>query len=73
MSSSFCLFFVFFSSHRYAPLYTVFSAPNYTDIYKNKGGFMVLGAQEGLAFTSLSWADHPYHLKVGPAACFVPF
>jgi hypothetical protein len=48
---------------RYAPLYTVFSAPNYSDLYKNKGGFLALHAHSGLAFSALSWADHPYHLK----------
>ncbi len=51
-------------TRKYAPLYTVFSAPNYSDIYKNKGGFMVLGKEDGVRFETLMWTEHPYYLKV---------
>lgn len=58
-----CLLLTWVCFLQYAPLYTVFSAPNYCDMYKNKSGYLVMGAQEGLRFEVMSWEEHPYYLK----------
>lgn len=47
---------------RYPPLVTVFSAPNYCDMYQNKSSFVTIGAREGLTYQQLHWADHPFCL-----------
>jgi hypothetical protein len=50
----------------------VFSAPNYCDMYKNKSGYLLLGAQDGLRQETMSWEEHPYYLKAHPCCrCFL--
>ena len=40
---------------------TVFSAPNYCDMYENRGGIMEFGA-DGYQFHQTAWVSHPYWL-----------
>eukprot|EP01091_Cochliopodium_minus_P010556 TRINITY_DN2823_c0_g1_i1.p1 TRINITY_DN2823_c0_g1~~TRINITY_DN2823_c0_g1_i1.p1 ORF type:complete len:567 (-),score=164.44 TRINITY_DN2823_c0_g1_i1:7-1707(-) len=43
------------------PLITLFSAPNYCDIYHNKAAYLKL-TMEGYEIGQVSWTDHPYYL-----------
>lgn len=40
---------------------TVFSAPNYCDIYGNQGGFIKFNDND-FEFHQIPWVDHPYYL-----------
>eukprot|EP00010_Vexillifera_abyssalis_P006265 CAMPEP_0201545192 /NCGR_PEP_ID=MMETSP0173_2-20130828/1730_1 /ASSEMBLY_ACC=CAM_ASM_000268 /TAXON_ID=218659 /ORGANISM="Vexillifera sp., Strain DIVA3 564/2" /LENGTH=486 /DNA_ID=CAMNT_0047953525 /DNA_START=150 /DNA_END=1610 /DNA_ORIENTATION=+ len=40
---------------------TVFSAPNYCDMYENRGGVMIFG-KDKYRFEQTAWVDHPYWL-----------
>lgn len=43
------------------PCVTVFSAPNYCDMYNNKAAMMVI-TEEGYTFKQVGWAEHPFYL-----------
>jgi len=45
-----------------APVITVFSAPNYCDMYENKAGFLELTSLGECRFGQITWASHPYWL-----------
>ncbi len=43
------------------PCITVFSAPNYCDLYRNKASFLKL-TDEGYSLSQLTWVSHPFYL-----------
>ena len=45
-----------------APVITVFSAPNYCDMYENKAGYLSIGTRGKITPGSITWASHPYWL-----------
>lgn len=47
---------------RIPPVITVFSAPNYCDLYQNKGAYMWLHPDGKYEFKQISWATHPAYL-----------
>lgn len=49
-------------TQRVPPVITVFSAPNYCDLYQNKGAFMWLQADGKYEFKQISWTTHPAYL-----------
>lgn len=46
----------------YPPLVTIFSAPNYCDMYHNKATVLTIKREGGFQYDHLSWSDHPYLL-----------
>eukprot|EP01097_Dermamoeba_algensis_P010596 TRINITY_DN78_c0_g1_i4.p1 TRINITY_DN78_c0_g1~~TRINITY_DN78_c0_g1_i4.p1 ORF type:complete len:217 (-),score=46.71 TRINITY_DN78_c0_g1_i4:105-755(-) len=45
----------------FPPLITIFSAPNYCDMYNNRAAYLHL-TDEGYKIEQTTWADHPFHL-----------
>lgn len=43
------------------PVITVFSAPNYCDVYENSAGIMRINIHS-YTFERIEWVDHPYYL-----------
>lgn len=50
------------AEQRIPPVITVFSAPNYCDLYQNKGAFMWLQPDGKYEFKQISWTTHPAYL-----------
>lgn len=44
------------------PVITVFSAPNYCDMYENRAAFIELGKSGKCNFQQITWTSHPYWL-----------
>jgi len=44
------------------PVITVFSAPNYCDMYENRAAFIQMGVTGECKFGQITWTDHPYWL-----------
>jgi len=44
------------------PVITVFSAPNYCDMYENRAAFIQMGVTGQCKFGQITWTDHPYWL-----------
>jgi len=44
------------------PVITVFSAPNYCDMYENRAAFIELGLLGQTRFRQITWTSHPYWL-----------
>ena len=44
------------------PIITVFSAPNYCDMYENKAGFLEIFTGGTYKFGQINWVAHPYWL-----------
>merc|ERR1712137_221976 len=44
------------------PVITVFSAPNYCDMYENKAGYLNIGTRGKLTMGNITWTSHPYWL-----------
>jgi len=44
------------------PVITVFSAPNYCDMYENRAAFIEMGVRGECRFRQITWTSHPYWL-----------
>jgi len=44
------------------PVITVFSAPNYCDMYENRAAFIQMSSTGQCKFGQITWTDHPYWL-----------
>jgi len=49
------------NDREHPPVITVFSAPNYCDMYNNMAAVMVF-TPEGYSFKQISWSPHPFYL-----------
>ena len=44
------------------PIITLFSAPNYCDMYENRGAYMQVSTNGKFRFGQIDWVSHPYWL-----------
>ena len=52
----------FHSDLKLPPVITVFSAPNYCDMYENRAAFIEMSSMGECRFGQITWTSHPYWL-----------